>query len=280
MGFLFLIFNVLIVFPYGQRMKYLEFPHNRTIPDDIERPQHFSVLDNSNLQELPEKFSICSSLHIEYNRGFLAHFVILTDDHSFWLIVGIHQDLNAQNYALWVDKIGPSILYDKPLKLRPWSWSHLCASVNLLNGIVAITFNGERLNDTTLPASVLVRSNKPKNLKNRLVFGDYTYRNRVYQSESSISNVNIYGRLLTEKEMVEFTGSGACSQTGDYLAWDDMLFKLNGDVRIKHLTEDVCGEENMKDSNFLFPEYFDWPTCMSLCQKMHKGRDTDTKVDG
>ena len=106
--------------------------------------------------------TICSSLHTEYNREFLAHFVILTDEYSFWLTVGMHQNLGAQSYMIWVDNIGIGMLYEKPLKLRPWSWSHLCASVFLVNGIVAITFNGERLNDMTFPASTLICSSKPK----------------------------------------------------------------------------------------------------------------------
>ena len=71
---------------------------------------------------------------------------------------------------------------------------------------------------------------------------------------------------------MEFTGSEACSQTEDYIAWDDMMFKLNGDVEIKTSTEDVFDMENIRDSNFLFPDYFNWPSCMSLCRKMHQGR--------
>ena len=73
----FVILTIMIWFSNGKRMHYLEFPHDRAIPGDVEHQQHFAVMDNADLEELPNNFSICSSVHIEYNRDYFAHFVIL-----------------------------------------------------------------------------------------------------------------------------------------------------------------------------------------------------------
>ena len=254
------------------KLRYIKFPQERKIPERIKKPQHFAVLNNDKLQQLPDCFSICSSLHIEYHRDYLTFLVILTETNERWISVNLAQDLKTQSYTLWLETISRNVISNRNVDLRPWAWSYLCMGVDLVNRTVSLAMNKLKMSKITLNDPEFIQV-KPKTLIGRLSFGDWLYpKSRVYQSESSITNVHVYSRLLREEEMVQFTSHEACAQSGDYLLWNEMKFQLHGDAKIEELRENVCGEQNNYGNIYLFQELFSWPSCMHFCQKIDQGR--------
>lgn len=253
-----------------KQMKYLKFPHDRRIPDNLENPQHFAILKNENLPELPDQFSVCSSLNFEYYRDSLTFFVITTENNYRWVSVYIFNDFKRNSIGLWFSTISRNFKGEKYIKLKPWDWSHLCMTIDLANGTALLVMNEVKMEEFRITSSNFIEG-KPKSLKNRLLFGDWMVpKSRVVQSENSIANVNIYSRLLKVEEMQMYTSSGACSQTGDYLAWNEMQFKLYGDAKFEELEISFC--EKDKTIQFLFGESFSWYSCMYFCPKIQEGR--------
>ena len=132
--------------------------------------------------------------------------------------------------------------------------------------------NGIFITNITID-SPQVRLDKPINLYQKLQFGDLVFPGfRTFQLESSVSNVHVYSRILAMDEMIKFTGEGVCAHFGDYLAWDDMKWKFNGETSLETLEKDqFCNKDHSSENTFLFTEKFSWPTCTDLCPKMEKG---------
>ena len=272
----FSVFVVIIIFVESEdALEYLKFPSDRKIPGKVPGPQHFALLQNENIDQLPEQFSICSSMSMDYFRGHPTFLIILKDDLSRWIILDPDLDLTAQKYILWFDSDKVSNKGDRKISLRPWTWSHICMTVDLANGDIEIMMNGVKTASITIKDKIF-RENRPETLHNRMLFGDWTYPSwgiprenwEVVQSESPISNVHVYSRLLTDEEMLNFTGDGACDQHGNFLAWEDMEWELHGNASIEKLDRSLCSNPLW----FLFLEELTWPTCMDLCPKINKGR--------
>ena len=153
--------------------------------------------------------------------------------------------------------------------LRPWAWSHACISVDLIKGVVKMTVNQVKVANIILEYPK-IRQSKPDTLRNRLQFGDYKYPGwRVVQSEVPISNVHVYSRILSDKEMIDFTGPAVCSQEGDYLNWNNIELELHGNTTLETVEkEKVCTSGSNQTELFLFTENFSWETCMDLCPMM------------
>ena len=186
-------------------------------------------------------------MSMDYFRGHPTFLIILKDDLSRWIILDPDLDLTAQKYILWFDSDKVSIKGDKKISLRPWAWSHICMAVDLASGVLEIMMNGVKTTSITIKDKIF-RENKPETLHNRMLFGDWTYPSwdiprenwEVVQSESPISNVHVYSRLLTDEEMLNFTGDGACNQHGNFLAWEDMEWELHGNASVEKLDKSFC----------------------------------------
>ena len=143
--------------------------------------------------------------------------------------------------------------------------------IDLSDGVVMLMMNQVMMSNMTMLDTKL-RDTKPHDLKERLQFGDYMWPDwRVIQSESSITNVHVYSRVLTFEEMIQFTGDKVCSQNGDYLAWDTMEWKLYGNASLEATIDGSCENHIKETQQFLINENFSWQSCMDLCPKMQQG---------
>ena len=257
-----------------KRMNYIEFPADRKIPDTkLEEQKHLAILVDEELETLPDQFSICSSIYMGYYRDSMIFFTIVAPDSLRWLNVNIHHDdVDFSKEVVWLNAKFSSIIGDGFNPIRPWAWSHSCVGVDLIIKEITWMVNQVRMSNVTFNDTDFIES-KPLSLHRKLAFGDWYFPGRkVLQSECSVTNVHVYKRLLTDQEMYNFTGNGACRQHGDYIAWEDMVFDLLGDTKINSLEEDICEAELDRTNVFLFHEYFSWPSCMNLCQMIQRGR--------
>ena len=255
-----------------EKSEYLRFPSERKIPEEVLQPQHYALLQKENLEELPEQFSICSSMLIEYFRDYPTFFVILKEDSSsYWIAVDVNSDLKSLNYDIWLETSFGNIVGDKGIPARPWRWSHLCATVDLLTGTFNLMVNRVKFGSMIIEDEEF-KNSKPHTLHKRLLFGDWLFYERVTKSESSISNVNVYRRILTHQEMTLFTSEGACDQSGDYFAWNDGEWELYGNASVEKADFEICQQIETINSLVLVPHVSSWQFCMELCPKVNMGR--------
>ena len=67
--------------------KVLTFPSDQKIPEMLSEPRHFAVLQTEDPRPLPEQFSICSSILIEYVRDYLTFLYLKSNHGSFWFTI-------------------------------------------------------------------------------------------------------------------------------------------------------------------------------------------------
>ena len=253
-----------------ERNKYLQFPKDRVIPDRTEEPEHYAVLKCDPIGKLPEQFSICGSIFIGYFRDIQMPIRIFKDDQSNWFRIEIdEQNFATEKYSVWLVKGTSYVELSRNMTLNPWSWSHVCISLDTFTEQMIIVINGMVMMDDILTD---FGKYKPQTLERKIVYGDYTGWARVYQSESSLSNINVFSSKLTEADMIGITQRGDCTLEGDYLAWRKMEWSLFGNVTMEDTEQEMCEKEARFNNMFVFTEEFHWDTCMYLCPKIRNGR--------
>ena len=161
---------------WSEQFRYLKFPSNRKIPETKKIEEHFALLKNDPSGELPDKFSICSSVFVGYFRDWTTFWTVLKKDKTWWFSLSMYVDLMVEKYVVWMDKEPSSIPLDEGLSLRPWAWSHACISIDVKSGHVTVAINGKLLLNTTVQDTQFLQS-KPSDLTNKIQLGDWKYPN-------------------------------------------------------------------------------------------------------
>ena len=179
---------ILVILMTEQTFKYVKFTSHRKIPDILTEPKHFALLNNEDLKPLPDQFSICSSLLIEYFRNYPLFIYLITKNDSFWFSIFVAQDLKAERYYLWLTSNSGNVLAEEEtLRLNPWAWSHMCVGVDLTRGNVYLMMNKVMMSNITLDDPEF-RQSKPIDLHTKVQVGDWYLPGwEVFQSKTQLA---------------------------------------------------------------------------------------------
>ena len=83
-----------------------------------------------------------------------------------------------------------------------------------------------------------------------------------FQSEASVTNVNIFSGQLSLVEMKRITSTGQCTQ-GDLLSWSEATWTEVGSVQTKEIA-DFC-KKHMFPHLFNFTNKFSATECLQTC---------------
>ena len=160
-------------------------------------------------------------------------------------------------------------------------WYHSCTGINLVTGFVQMIINGHLIVDQVLKEFKGTADVRPRNLRGNLLLGKM-WLGFWYQGRQKVTNLNIYGGILTKEEMVEKTfGSGCGVADGDFLSWDEMEWTVHGSSRMITVDQkDFC----KKYSNIILftSPFLEQDLCREHCLKMNRGwmAPVSTKEEG
>ena len=174
---------------------------------------------------LPDQFSICSSQFLANMVSKPSWVQVLKEDYTHWFF--IYQNINSVggdttdiNHSLWTNVNGAFSYLGDFGSLRYNRWFHLCVSLDLRTGLISPVVDGIVIPPREVPD---LGKGAPSSLAGRLILGKY-WRNGVWnQDNSMVGNLQVFGRLLSEEEMVGITGGEDCGTEGDYMAWHQVV---------------------------------------------------------
>ena len=197
------------------------------------------VLDQAMEKPLPPEFTICCSIFMRSLIMEQSLLQVLTKDDIPWFslyFLHLNETLLTFPLSLGVDGVYTHLA---SLPANPLQWNHVCIGLNTLTGLVRVAANGRIVQDGVMDLFIASQDKVPQNLTSRLVLGRWFFQDKWLQSLSTNNNINIFGRLLTRcgqpglllsprNEVKESTEGQGCSKPGDFLAWDQMVWRKEG----------------------------------------------------
>ena len=227
--------------------------------------------------ELPTTFTICSSVHVKFVTTCQYFFQLYQEDGEPWFYLKIDpvRDLTKFTEIIRMGFNGSvHNFFDVEIPIVPHSWYHACTGLDTVSGHLRVVLNGLTVVDKVIESFRDSSQVKPKSLIGKITIFKTSEPGYWYQARGILSNMNVFGSLVTIKDMVLISTSVDCAREGDYLAWRDMEWNITGRVDTVETVDkemELCHRES---SNIvLFTDIFvKWEECMMFCPKMQRAR--------
>ena len=251
-----LLFNISIqfLFPYHLNGKIILFDNFDYGLPDYHFEEERAIKDSLKLQSddkssLPSSFTICSSFYSKFLTSYRFFFQIWTKNRKPWFNLGIS---TARDYVSFTERIvimhhglqQLETLGNVTVPIAPMSLYHGCFGVDTVTGHVSAVVNGVIAIDKVINAFRNSSDMRPKSLAGKLTLFNSYFSGFFYQSRQSLTNLNVHSRRLSSKEMISLTKGTDCNVAGDYLAWNDTVWEVQGRVN-KILLDDkeLCSKQ-------------------------------------
>ena len=229
-GLIFMVIFVLNIVP-GQSFKYFSnFRFEKVVFGEESLIKDFVTLADDPKGNLPDSYTMCSSVFIKFATSVQQVFQILKKDKSPWYSLEINT--NSRNYESLSE--GLSLWYEHPvtgnlqqeffshviIPIVPHSWYHICMGLDTVSGLLRIVVNGRDIVNEETEFFKNTASWNPKSLEGRvLLFKGYESGFWI-QLRGKISNLNIFNSMMSVEDMVSRTSGGEdCSSLGNYLRY-------------------------------------------------------------
>ena len=237
----------------------------------------YASLATEPTSDLPPAFTICSSVSVNNKTTVLEQnfWQLLTKNGSGGVYVSITGSLESeklQTVRLGVDTVLTSFTKHSLLKLpMQVYWYHSCTGIDMVSGHVQMIINGQLIVDREVKELKGSAEVRPRSLQGNLLLGKQWMGGFWYQGRQRISNVNVYGRILSKDEMKEKTFGSECGiSNGDFLSWEAMEWTQYGLSTMDTVEkEDLC----KKYSNIILftSPFLQQDFCREHCLKISRG---------
>ena len=182
---------------------------------------NFATLVADQKADLPDKFTVCSTIFQDSLSLHTAWVEILKEDFTHWFYIypamkNANQDTESIFHSLWMNVNGASYYFSDFGPVRYNRWIQACTSMDLETGLISLVVDGYIIQSKVVEGLTLDR---PSTLAGRVVLGKVFYFGAWHQANMLVGNLQVFGRLLSEKEMISLTVGDGCGSEGDYMAW-------------------------------------------------------------
>ena len=243
-----------------------------------EKAINFAILESADLNELSSSlFTICGSIYIGFYRDVQSFYAVRRNNgETLWFSLSIpNQDTTEEVYTPIIFYFGGSVTSNTggKLRLRPHAWSHACTTVDVESGHVTVAINGIITHNTTISSKDFT-GNVSTVFQNNLVLGvrQQNFAGSLSidrQSETSVTNVDVFRVPMTFSQMVAITTTGRW-QDGDIVSWSEANWTLSGSV--EKMTKENNGQSLSFPNLFKMADGFHSAyDCMNLCPRIQSG---------
>lgn len=158
---------------------------------DESKIKNYVTLANDPKSNLPDDFTICTSLLIKYIQGPTQIFQMYKKDGSHWF--NLHINTNVRDYgrmseAIRMVYIDPEtgghnmeFLSGSTIPINPHSWYHVCVGLDTVSGLLRIVINGNLIFDTEKKYFRNTNNWKPSSLIGKLLGMELKFTINRYQ---------------------------------------------------------------------------------------------------
>ena len=195
--------------------------------EDATELNHATLVEDPNA-DLPDQFTICGSFLMENMVSWdLSWFLVLKDDFTQWVYLStrpknVEEDTEAIIHSFWIQAGGVSHYIDDFGPFRFTRWFHMCASFDMVTGLISPVVDG-----FIIPSKAVekISQDRPSTLAGRIVLGKLFHANIWKATPQLVGNIQVFGRVLSEEDMISITAGTMCGSSGDYLAWNQVRLK-------------------------------------------------------
>ena len=211
----------------GKKLKfYSNFIFENLVygPEDV--VVDYSILADDPIGNLPESYTVCSSVFIKFATTDILVIQMLKQDGTPWYRFTIFagREFGTMSEILNLNYDNPTtgtlkeeFFSNAHIPIVPNSWYHICMGLDTVSGLLRIVANGVVMVNEEKDYFRNTRQWKPKSLDGKLLLFK-SYLSVWYQHRSIISNMNIFSSMMSVENMISRTAGGDdCSSPGDYI---------------------------------------------------------------
>ena len=211
----------------NKQIYYSNFKFEKIVfgPEDVIE-DYLTLADDPN-GNLPESYTVCSSVFVKYATSDIAVIQMLKQDGTPWYSLVIsgskNYDKMSENLELSFDnpttgKFELDFITSSHIPIVPHSWYHICMGLDTVSGLLRIVVNGRLVVSEEKDYFRGTTHWKPATVQgNILQFKGYM-SGFWYLHRSTFSNFNIFNSVMSVEDMETRTSGGdTCSSPGDYL---------------------------------------------------------------
>ena len=211
----------------NKQIYYSNFKFEKIVfgPEDVIE-DYLTLADDPN-GNLPESYTVCSSVFVKYATSDIAVIQMLKQDGTPWYSLVIsgskNYDKMSENLELSFDnpttgKFELDFLTSSHIPIVPHSWYHICMGLDTVSGLLRIVVNGVEVVNEEKEYFRNTKTMKPGSLEESVLMFKGYEAGYWYQHRTTFSNMNIISSIMSLKDMVSRTSGGQdCSNPGDYL---------------------------------------------------------------
>ena len=214
----------------GKTIKYLSnFKFEDIVYGEEEVIKDFVTLANDPKANLPDSYTICSSVFVQFVTTDKIVIEMLKHDGTPWYLFELSAtdrkyDSLTEVMTIWyADPVtGKTVLEyfsNTNIPIVPHSWYHICMGMDTVSGLLRIVVNGVEVVDEEKDYFRNTTNWKPKSLKGRIILFKGFMSGFWYLHKNTFSNLNIWSSVKSVEFMVARTSEGgeSCFSPGDYL---------------------------------------------------------------
>ena len=202
--------------------------------------EDYVTLSNDPKGQLPNDFTVCSSLLIKFMTTKNNFIEIYKEDGTHWFQLDLEHLRDLDTFSERVSMYFEGSInkfWDSKVPINPHTWYQICLGLDTVSGHLRVVVNGHVIVDSVKEFFINTSSIKPKSvagkflgmtkefickniLKVLLVSVFKTFHNNYwYQSRNTFTNMNIFSYIMSTESMIERTTSHQCDSPGDYLRY-------------------------------------------------------------
>ena len=142
----------------------------------------FVTLANDPKANLPNDFTVCSSLFIEFMTTKNNFIEIFKKDGTHWFQMDLEHLRDYKTFSERISMYYGSDLFkfwDSKVAINPHSWYHICLGLDTVSGHLRIVINGQVIFDSIKELFINTTSVKPKSVAGKFT-GNIIVRNFFY----------------------------------------------------------------------------------------------------
>ena len=132
----------------------------------------FVTLANDPKADLPDDFTVCSSLYIEFMTTKNNFIEIYKNDGTHWFQMDLEHLRDYNTFSERISMYYGSDLFkfwDSKVAINPHSWYHVCLGLDTVSGHLRIVINGQVIFDSIKELFINTTSLKPKSVAGKFV---------------------------------------------------------------------------------------------------------------
>ena len=173
---------------------------------------------------LPNKFTVCASIFQDNLSLHTAWVQMLKEDFTHWFYIypqmkNVEKDTEFISHSLWMNVNGSSYYFSDFGPVRYNRWIHACVSMDLVTDLISPVVDGYSIQSKVVKG---LGHGRPSTLAGRVILGKVFYFGAWHQANTLVGNLQLFGRVLSEQQMIAITAGDGCGSEGDYLSWTEV----------------------------------------------------------